>query len=92
MKKETAVMNDTVLFNSIMSRLPDEPSGDGRNRFQFWSDGMEILTADEDAHKQLVEFFDSIRIDVCTGYYDPAEDKRDNSVDDHTGNYYINLE
>lgn len=64
----------------------------------MWFDGERILSQNKSDINWLMTFFeelvDETKVDfvTVTGYYDPEEDKRNNEVDDHTGNYYLEIE
>ena len=75
------------VFQHLLDLLPDDPYGN-----LFWTDGREILTEDYNAHGALVTFFDECGLGICTGFYDPKEDEKDDCVNDHTGMFYITNE
>lgn len=57
---------------------------------KFWSDGCQILSKDESAINALADLFDQLGAqEVCTGYYDPAEDERQGETDEYTGYFYL---
>ena len=63
------------------------------NKHGYWTDGNEILCKTEAAAEHLADFFEDIGFtDVQTGYYDPEEDLRDLTVDEHTGFYYVSID
>lgn len=59
-----------------------------------WTDGDKILTKNKATHDAMVSTLESLGFgdQLITGYYDPEEDERDDSVDDHTGCYYITVD
>lgn len=77
--------------NEVLERvcklLPNTPD------YRIWSDGEEILCETEQLAENIADFFDALYAypTVNTGYYDPAEDERNNEVDSHTGFYYVTV-
>lgn len=78
-------------FQEIADRLRNYSDGD------IWSAGGEILCKTESAADVLASMFECLYssqgedILVNTGYYDPAEDERNNEVDRYTGWWYVNI-
>lgn len=64
----------------------------------MWFDGERILSPNKSDINWITTFFeeliDETKVDflTMTGYYNPEEDKRNNEVDNHTGNYYLEIE
>ena len=81
----------TEWFAEICDRLRDYSEGD------VWSAGDEVLCKTESAADALADMLESLyksqgeEILVNTGYYDPAEDARNNEVDRYTGWWYVNI-
>ncbi len=79
-------------FKEIANRLRDYSEG------SVWSSGYEILCKTEDAADALADMFETLyaaqgeEILINTGYYDPAEDERNNEVDSFTGWWYVNID
>ena len=73
-------------FRTIMELLPHE-------RTHIWSDGGEILCDTESRAEAIADLFDAVFGEqfVVTGYYDPAEDERNNEVTATTGFYYVDI-
>ena len=69
----------------------DEPIGN------IWTDKDEILVKTESAANVIADLIEMLYraddegIEVCTGYYDPEEDKRNDEVDEHTGWWYVRV-
>lgn len=64
-----------------------------QNRHGFWTDGDLILCRTEEAAENVANFLEDIGFDtVMTGYYDPVEDERNGTVDDHTGFWYVDID
>lgn len=76
------------VLNSICRLLPHAP-----NDFEIWSDGEEILCREEIVADAIADLFDALYAaqTVNTGYYDPAEDERNNEVTPSTGFYYVTV-
>ena len=55
----------------------------------YWSNGDSILCDTESAANHLADFLEDLGFDICTGYYDPEEDKRNGEVDECTGYWYV---
>jgi len=86
------------VFNCFLSALPLNPpeveiDGESKVREEVWTDGTEILCAHEDVAEKIANILDAITgcQESHTGYYDPFEDARDGSVDDHTGFCYVDF-
>ena len=64
------------------------------NEYPIWSDGEEILCADEQTADKIGDLIDMMYGDtvVNTGYYDPEEDALVGCVDDLTGFYYVTID
>lgn len=80
------------IFCAIAETLPlnpPEPIG-----FDLWSDGVQILCRTEELAERLADMIEAITGEgpVVTGYYDPFEDARDGSTDDHTGWWYVDFD
>lgn len=77
----------TSLLSSLCGLLPNT------NDFRIWSDGEEILCENEQLAENIADLIDAMYGEqtVNTGYYDPAEDKRNNEVDSHTGFFYVTV-
>lgn len=73
------------LADLLIANLPSEPGA-------IWQDGAEILTVSEDFCESLADIIELfIDCDVCTSYYDPKEDERNDEIDSHTGYYSIHF-
>ena len=64
--------------------LPQSPT----EGWAFWTDGTEILTKSE-VHASLIAHVIDSFAEGRYHYYDPVEDARDNSIDDHTGYWCV---
>lgn len=75
------------VLDSICRLLPHT------NDYRIWSDGAEILCETEQLAEDIADLFDTLYAaqTVNTGYYDPAEDERNNEVDSRTGFYYVTV-
>jgi hypothetical protein len=77
------------LWTEITNSLPKYPT-DGK---KFFATGYEILSKDETAINTLAELFEAMEFsDVMTGYYDPAEDERNEETDELTGYYCVSID
>ena len=80
-------------MNCFLNVIPesDEPIGN------IWTDEDEILVKTESAANVIADLIEMLyraddeSVEICTGYYDPEEDKRNDEVDEHTGWWYIRL-
>ena len=74
-------------LNAVFSVLPHT------NDYPIWTDGEEILCENEDTAERIGDLIDMMcgEQTVNTGYYDPAEDERNNEVDSHTGFHYVTI-
>lgn len=83
-------------FNEFLSRLPMVPTVlryTGKRNVYFWFDGVEILCDCEITTDILADMIRVVYgIDAHTGFYDPADDAREDCVDSHTGYYYIDFD
>lgn len=67
-------------------------NGEYLEEYGLWSSCGDILSKEEACIKALADYFDTYYTnDLCTGYYDPEEDRRDGNVDEFIGNYYLRL-
>lgn len=79
------------LFDLICEGLPDYSEG------RIWTTYDEIMVKDAETAKALADIIELYarskgeEIVVNTGYYDPAEDKRNGEEDRHTGWHYVNI-
>lgn len=79
-------------FREIADRLRNYSAG------SVWSSGYEILCRTEEGADALADMFETLyaeqgeEILINTGYYDPAEDERNNEVDSFTGWWYVNID
>ena len=78
---------DASLWTAMTSPLPHEPTA-GR---KFWTNGEEILGADETEINIIADLLDCMGYDAITGYYDPEEDAKNGDTDEYTGNYYVTV-
>lgn len=80
-----------IMDNNIWSYLIlSLPSSKESAKHGFWTDGEEILCKSQEAADTVADFLEGCGFaDLSTGYYDPEEDKRSGTVDEHTGSYYI---
>lgn len=78
-------------FEKICERLRDYSDG------EVWSDGNEILCRSEQAADAIADMIESLYksddndVLIGTGYYDPAEDKRNGEEDRYTGWWYVDI-
>lgn len=76
------------IFEAVASSLSSKP-GDG---IDFWYDGGDdILCRTEAQASAMADWLDRYGYDAVTGYFDPAEDKQQNCVDEFTGWYYVTV-
>lgn len=87
------------VFYTLMSMLPLNPpeieiDGESKVREEIWTDGTEILCANEDMADRVADWLDAIsgEMQAHTGYYDPYDDANNGEVDDHTGFYYVDFD
>lgn len=71
---------------NILTLLPKDEA-------HIWTDGEEILCDNQQTAETLADFIDALYGEqtVNTGYYDPAEDERNNEVTRSTGYYYVTI-
>lgn len=86
------------LFHQITEMLPmiyDEEVDDEFKETHFLTDSnrVQILSTERDEVETIANLFDQLYdMGTCvTGYYDPAEDERNNEVDAYTGLYYVTI-
>ena len=87
------------VFYCLLSTLPKNPpeieiDGESKVREDVWTDGIEILCADESTAEMIANFLDAVsgEREAHTGYYDPFDDARSGETDDHTGFYYVDFD
>ena len=87
------------IFERFISALPLNPpeveiDGVSKVREEVWTDGIEILCADEATAERIANILDAIsgEHEAHIGYYDPFEDAQNGEVDDHTGFYYVDYD
>lgn len=75
-------------YMAMCEALPREPVAEE----PFWSTGSLILANSEEKANELADFLDET-FGACsmTGYYDPDEDERNNTVDMCTGYWYVDI-
>ena len=63
------------------------------NDYRIWSDGEEIFCENEHIAEHIADLIDAMYgcQTTNTGYYDLAEDERNNEVDERTGYYYVTI-
>ena len=81
------------LFNCIMEAIANAPCPEDKFEAKFWTDGEKILCKNEAAIEGIADLVDDIAGYgiACTGYYDPEEDRRNDTVDKYTGYYYLEI-
>lgn len=81
------------LFNHIVQAIVDAPCPEDKYEPKFWSDGEKILSKDQTAINAIADLVDDIACYgiACTGYYDPEEDRRNDTIDRYTGYYYLEI-
>jgi hypothetical protein len=80
------------IWSEMVTQLPDGPHSED---VLMWSpDGSEILCKTEWLAETIANILDRISGDriTTTGYYDPAEDVKDGSVDAYTGWWYVSYD
>lgn len=87
-KKRFSLKEDAeseMSFNDILGVLPKAP------KKGIWTDGTEILCGDEVTANAVANFLEAMGVadTICTGYYDPVEDRAAATVDSLTGWHYI---
>ena len=87
------------VFDCFISTLPLNPpeieiDGESKVREDVWTDGIEIMCADESTAEMIANFIDAVsgEHEAHTGYYDPFDDARSGETDDHTGFYYVDFD
>lgn len=97
LKGKDAVYN--TVFMRFLSTLPLNPpeieiDGESKVREEVWTDGTEILCADEATAERIADMLDAIAgsPESHTGYYDPFEDAQSGEVDDRTGWWYVDFD
>jgi len=87
------------VFDCFLSKLPLNPpeieiDGVSKVREEVWTDGTEILCADEATAERIANMLEAIsgEPEAHTGYYDPFEDAECGNVDNHTGFYYVDFD
>lgn len=86
------------LFHQITEMLPmiyDEEVDDEFKETHFLTDSnrAQILSTERNEVETIANLFDQLYdMGTCvTGYYNPAEDERNNEVDAYTGLYYATI-
>ena len=81
------------LFFAIMGAIDEAPAPEDKFESKFWTDGEKILSKDKRAINGIADLIDDVANYgiCCTGYYDPEEDKRHDTIDRYTGYYYLEL-
>ncbi len=85
------------MLTAIMTMLPDEPrSADPNDDPGFWTDREHILCPSSEEAETVANFIEDIvsgygSLIATTGYYDPEEDKKSNTVDKYTGFHYVDF-
>lgn len=86
----TMKIMDCNIWSYILRSLQDNLEN---NRHGFWTDGEEILCKTEKQAEVIADLLEDMGFGlVCTGYYDPKEDEKNNAVDNHTGYWYVSVE
>lgn len=79
-------------FAHICQRLSDDPGLSVR-----WDGDEMMLCRTESAANAIADLFEQLyrsqgeEVVINTGFYDPEEDKRDGTVDDYTGWWYVKI-
>ena len=64
--------------------------GDDVDNHGFWSDGDQILCPTKIHADVVADFLEALGFGYLnSGYYDPAEDERNDEVDEYTGYWYV---
>lgn len=79
-----------ITYDMILENLPKQPTS-GANNSGMWTNSEDILCETEIAANVVAKFLENIGVSdsVCTGYYDPKENKRMNEITKSTGFYYV---
>lgn len=79
-------------FNEIATRIR------ATAEHNIWSDGDEILCKTKELAESVADMLEMLYVSqgeamsVVTGFYDPAEDKRNNEEDEHTGWWCVTID
>lgn len=85
-------LNKRDWFNEISSSLRDYSDG------EVWSNGDEILCRTESIARGVEDLLFQLysaqgeMVTICSGYYDPIDDKEHNTEDRHTGWWYVYID
>lgn len=86
-----AIATETVIeisWGDILELIAKTGRLKGNNN--FWTDGERILCDTETEASVVANFLEEILgYELCTGFYDPAEDQNAGTVDAYTGLWYI---
>ena len=82
------VLAEHNLFQMLADSLPARP---GEKDCLWYDGGDDILCRTEDHANAVADWLDGHGYEAVTGYFDPAEDDRDNCRDDLTGWYYVTV-
>ena len=77
---------DLPTYANVRDRLPQKPTKNGK----LWTDADEILGGEAEINR-MADILSEQGEDVCTGYYDPVEDKKNDEVDRYTGYWYLEM-
>lgn len=82
------ILAEHNLFQMLADALPAVPGDDD----DMWYDcGDDILCRTADIADALADWLDEHGYDSVTGYFDPADDEREDCVDQLTGWYYVTV-
>ena len=84
---QVGALHHIFLWDTLIKSLPRESIDKSHG---MWTDGDCIFCRTENEANTVANFIEAIGYEcVKTGYYNPAEDKRDNCEDGYTGFYYV---
>lgn len=83
-----------MVFNMLMKILPDyhRYHDDPSIHYTFYQSEEEILSRNRVKLEALADLFDDMGATAVTGYYDPDEDIKYDTVDSLTGFYHLSLD
>ena len=86
---------DEATAKKILDMIMDVlPTGADANDRKFWTDGEMIFCPTEDGMNMVYNALLPLCTGttcLCTGYYDPKEDKQMGEEDECTGYYYVKI-
>ncbi len=85
---------ETHIYENVFALFAEQLPTHPYEGVLMWTDGTEILCKTESLAKSIADALDSISGERMSHYhwYEPNEDERDGTVDDHTGWWYVDYD